>query len=434
MNRWQLLKKRLGTRSLDNLFIRGNSILEHYSVTPRRFRWILDNFVQFLDEYGITPTLPVPASVLNRHPTLFKEIQECGAELAVHGYRHIDYTQLTLEDVSRDLNLASDVFQKQGIKYSGHRFPYLRCDVDRIDLLSNAGFQWDSSEVISWDSIDPGILNSRDWKNYQTIINTYRAVDSNETRALPHLRKNLVEIPVSVPDDDILIERLRLKDGALCEEIWEGMVRHVRDRGELLVLQFHPERFKGYRNALENTLDQVKSWKDVWTASLDEIARWWCERGKFTFEVEKVARKRYRIKAYCTDRATVLLKNGLNGKSGIKLGKLGNVMEERAWEMESPVKPMIGISLETSSDVIEFLNSEGFAHEITDDPEGYSLFLKQTQALGEKEKKEILVSAERTKFPLIRFWRWPNRSKYSFAITGDIDGVTLWDFVERFYG
>ena len=36
--------------------------------------------------------------------------------------------------------------------------------------------------------------------------------------------------------------------------------------------------------------------------------------------------------------------------------------------------------------------------------------------------------------PLVRFGTWPRGAKSAFSVTGDIDALTIWDFVQRFRG
>jgi hypothetical protein len=36
--------------------------------------------------------------------------------------------------------------------------------------------------------------------------------------------------------------------------------------------------------------------------------------------------------------------------------------------------------------------------------------------------------------PLLRFGRWPRACRSALAVTGDIDALTIWDFVQRFRG
>ena len=434
MNRLGLLSRRLDTRSMEHILRRVYTILIRYGIGRRLFSRTLWDFIGLVRGYGITPTLPVTASVVGRHPNLFQQVQESGVELAVHGYRHVDYTQLPLEELRQDLRCAVEVFRTHGIRFSGYRYPYLRRDTERVDLLGEMGFEWDSSEVVSWHGLEASQFDKREWDAYERILATYEAADADAVRVLPRMSGGLVEVPVSVPDDDILVERLRLDDDGTMVKVWAGMVRRVRERRELLVLQVHPERFEWYRRALESTLRLAREGKDVWAASLGEIARWWREREDFGFEIEKISDGRYRVVARCTDRATILLKKGLTRGSGSGLWGSAVTVDARTFEVESPVKPVIGVDPETPTAVVRFLKEEGFAHTVAEKEGNCSFFLRHRGFFGENEKRRILESVEEIRFPLVRFWRWPEGARYSLAVTGDIDGVDLLDFWGRFYG
>ncbi|MFH1943912.1 MAG: polysaccharide deacetylase family protein [bacterium] len=409
------------------------SIFTRYGLNSHRFSKSLIGFVHLLRKYDITPTLPVTATVLDKHADLFRKIKDMGVEFAVHGYKHMDYTHVDIDKVYEHNKLAMDLFHKHGIHCSGYRYPYLRRDDERIHALKNMGFQWDSSHVISWNSLNPDDYGKECWDDYQRILKTYNASDAEESFSLPSFRNNLVELPVSVPDDDILVERLGVLDGFI-SQIWERMVTRIRDRGELLVMQCHPERFAAYKEALEKVIQLVKLHKDCWTESLGEIAEWWRERDTFRFDMKALSHQRYRIKACCTDRATILMKNGGGQNCGTMLFNSYYIVDEAEWDIESPVKPIIGIDGETSDDVIGFVRSEGYPYELTEKPEEYSVFLRHRGDFGEREKRQVLENIDKTPKPFIRFWRWPYGARYSLAITGDIDGVSIWDFLGRLNG
>lgn len=427
------LRTRLQTGSVLYIVSRICSILMRYGFTSRRFGELLYDFIALLRRYGVKPTLPVTASVLKRHPHMFQSVQSLGAEFAIHGYRHVDYTLLTPEEIAEHLHQAENIFRKYNISYSGYRFPYLRSDASRIDQLALQGFQWDSSEAISWNSLDPRKFDKREWKLYQRILQTYNASDADTSFALPFIRKGLVEIPVSVPDDDILIERLGLNDDELMKKIWEKMIRRIRERGELLVLQVHPERFRMYRHALEHLLILAKNWNDGWFATLDEICTWWKERHTFRFDVRKISNNRYRISAFCTDRATIEILNGSRERV-IPSQNADRTSKVKEWEMKCSKKPVIGIDPKTPAEVAHFIKSEGYAYEITEDPEECAVFLKECNQFTITDRHHLLRSIAKVQTPLIRFMRWPDRMKYGLSITGDIDGVDLWDFWGRFHG
>ena len=430
MNVHNFIKERLCVRSIESSFKRLSTLFSRYGFTSDKFVYSLHHFTKLAHQYGIVLTLPVTASVVNRHSRIFQRLQDQGVELAVHGSYHIDYTQLNINEVRHHLYQAAAIFNRHGIRYSGFRFPFLRKDNERIQLLNETGFLWDSSEVISWNSLDPNLFHNKNWADYQKIIKTYNAVDADQTESLPYIQNGLVEIPISVPDDDIIIERLGIKDEQLIYSIWEKILCSVRERGELFVLQVHPERYCLYQHALKRILQLAGRWGDVWITSLKEIAKWWQEKEDFRLVVKRGMNNRYHIIPECTDRATLIVENaGSNHHHNETI-----VLKKEKCEIESQRKPIIGIDPDASSDVIDILRREGYPYEISIAHQDYSHFIKQKGKLNPIKKKSLLQSIHDNPFPLIRFWRWPNQFRYSFAITGDIDGVNLWDYGERFYG
>jgi peptidoglycan/xylan/chitin deacetylase (PgdA/CDA1 family) len=394
---------------------------------------VLHRFIELVEKYSIKPTLPVTAAVLDRHPDLFQKVQDKGVELAIHGHMHMDYTQLTPEEIRNHFKLAKDVFNRHGINYSGFRFPYLRRNKVAMDLLLEAGFQWDSSEVISWNLPNPDLFDPATLKVYQSILNSYEPDSADQMPALPEMRGKMVEIPVSVPDDDILVDRLGLRECSKMSEIWQYMARQVRDRGEVLVMQVHPERFLMYQKSLQNLLEVISGQDGAWSVTMGELAEWWKERNNFSFSVVEKSCECFIVKALCTKRATVLYK-----PEGVRVECIdpaeAEVMEQMTWEVAGKCRPVIGVSRRSSPELVRFLKEEGFCCEITGQQDKCSVFFDHQGIMDYEDKKRILKSIYQTVHPVIRFWRWPEQKRFVLAITGDIDGVNIWDFWRRFYG
>ena len=434
MKRAAQMNSRLRIRSWNQSLSRVFSIFWRYGLNGKRFRGYLFGFVRLMKKYDITPTLPVTASVVDRHPDMFLKIQELGVEFAIHGFKHIDYTQLKKEEVKTHIRSAVDIFEHRGIRWSGYRFPLLRRNESLKPLLKQAGFLWDSSDVVSWNSLRSEDFSEERWQAYQMILETYRPVHAEDTQILPQTVNELVELPVSMPDDDILIERLGITDVETLIRIWQRMLDKARERGELLVLQTHPERFDVYRSALENIIQSAKAYGDVWIAPLGKIAQWWNEKHSFYFKMEEVSHYRYKVYAHCSDRATPLMYDRASLLDENDPFKHARVMKQKNWKVESPVIPVIGLKSGTPPDILDLLNQEGFAFEITEHPETCSACLKYAGDPEEEGKRRMQEMLETTDNPLIRFWRWPNAARCCLAISGDIDGVDLRDFWERFHG
>jgi hypothetical protein len=47
------------------------------------------------------------------------------------------------------------------------------------------------------------------------------------------------------------------------------------------------------------------------------------------------------------------------------------------------------------------------------------------------EQKALSREIEQSDTPLIRYWRWPNQARSAVSVTGDIDAITINDFILR---
>ncbi len=428
----ELLHERFATRSVDNFISRVYSISKHYGLDVHKYKRSLLDFINLMKKYNFKPTLPVTAIVLEKNPNLFHYLQSLGVEFAVHGYLHIDYSNMDKDTLFAHLKNAKEIFQRNNISFSGFRYPYLRKDKEKINFLAKSGFEWDSSQVVSWFFYKKDIFPENIWKNYQRILATYEPIDNETFFTLPYFIDGMVEIPVSVPDDEILIERLRLHDGGYVQSIWENMFHETIRNREMMILQVHPERFYNYRFALEHLLNLSSLNKDAWTASLGEIAEWWKERNNFQFQVKKISNNRFRVLSNTTERATILIKNGLLNSRR----KMDNytIITGNHWEISSPVQPVIGVDPDSNMKIMQFLKEEGFPCEIISDSSlQYAFSINHRGKLTYKDKRHYLDSINNCPNPVFRFWRWPYNNKACFAVTGDIDSVNIWDFFTRFY-
>ncbi len=386
-----------------------------------------------MKKYHLKPTFPLTAIVLEKNPNLFQNLQSLGVEFAIHGYLHIDYSNVDKKILADHLNRAKEIFHRNKISFSGFRYPYLCKDQAKIDFLAESDFQWDSSQVVSWYLSPKDIFAENVWQNYQKILATYQPQDNETCFTLPRFIDTMVEIPVAVPDDEILIERLRLNDGEQIRSIWANMLHETIRNREMMILQVHPERFQNYRSALKYLLTLTNMRTDVWCTSLGEIARWWKERANFRFKIKPISKKRYRVESHASDCATILIKNGLLNSDQ----KIDNytIVSGNHWELSSPVKPVIGIGPNSSKQVMKFLEGEGFPCEIiSDSSHDYAFTANHQGKLAYEDKRNLLESIDNCPNPLLRFWRWPDSYKACFAVTGDIDSVNIWDFFTRFYG
>ena len=416
-------------RNIAEILSRGMCVLKRYGLSTDKMQHYLNTYQTLLARYDITPTLFIAGDVLEKHPQLIHTFMSRNVDLGIHGYRHIDLAKLSFKKQKQQIERALKVFRRFSVTFSGFRCPYLNWNSHTLHVLEDCNISWDSSKTLLWNVIDK--KNTKEWSQWKRAISLYNYRDASHYISLPHLQSSLLEIPVSLPDDAMLIDRLAT---TTTHEMWTHILDETYDKGELFTLQLHPERIIVCRDILESVVKASKSYEPpVWIAPLSEIARWWREKETFHFKITEEGNSRYHIEALCSERALVLVKNAkvkcpdrdfFNGYTIIK----GN-----HFTLESSHRPAIGVSQRASSNVIKFLKNEGFFFEVSDKKEHYGIYCDGNMTIEENERK-ILHMIEQSPFPLIRFWRWPDGTRSALSITGDIDVVTLSDFFMRISG
>jgi hypothetical protein len=135
------------------------------------------------------------------------------------------------------------------------------------------------------------------------------------------------------------------------------------------------------------------------------------------------------VLAGCSERATLLLKNCEAEVPVAEQWSDGyQCITERELTVKSPRRPVIGVALDSSQEAFDFLRSEGFVVERSDQPDGYGIYLNNLQNFQVTDEKALSEKIERSKAPLLRYWRWPHQAKSALVVTGDIDAITLFDF------
>lgn len=256
---------------------RGRAITQRVGLTPGRMEDALRGFVRVAERHGARVTFPVTALTLTRSETFMRALAGCGptVELAAHGYRHVDHTLLPEAALATELAAALEVFRRASIPVTGFRAPYLRWTPALLETLAAAGLIYDSSQPVLWPVVDAGTLAPRERAALETLLAFDRPVPADPGAAMPRQLGGLVEIPVSFPDDEMLVERMGLVEADEIAGYWIRAFDLCHGRGECFVLQLHPERFPQCEGALELLLNHARRAPGgVWFASLIDVARW----------------------------------------------------------------------------------------------------------------------------------------------------------------
>lgn len=421
---WKFLRSYRGVKTT---LQRAGRIYARYGFSPRQLIGSISEFIDHLQAQGCSLTLPVTAQVVSKFPRVFRELSRKGVEFAVHGLAHLDYTLLAPERVERDLRQALSVFEQAGVPVSGFRFPYLRCNRALLQILERLPFEYDSSIPCFW----PKHLDILRHGNgvLHRMIDQYQPTSPERVPVLPAAQGPLVELPVSLPDDDILFDRIPAKRRNVVSGIWIAILQEVHARGELFVLQLHPERYRFLKNALAAVLEEAASLGGVWIAPLGEIVRWWKRRREWkpalSFadgQVEVVVDLSPAFQAALLEPA----------RREQPEPDWQAVVRDGHYRYRGTLLPFIGLGEGVGTGFESRLRDLGFYTTREFPPRQTSVFLAREP---EEDNLRLWLRQLRAHLPgpLIRIAPWPEGYCCALAITGDIDALTIQDFFHRIH-
>jgi hypothetical protein len=182
---------------------------------------------------------------------VLRELTGDGFEVGVHGLRHDGRDVVPRRTMEQRLPTMRSYAERWHAV--GFRSPATHRDWELMPLL---GFEYDSS----YTDTDP-----------------YEPQPGGCCTYLPYFNQDLVELPISLPQDHTLFAILQHPDA----DLWLRKARHVRDRHGLVVVLTHPDYAledpritEGYRQLL----DEFAADDTVWHALPRDVAAWWRQR------------------------------------------------------------------------------------------------------------------------------------------------------------
>jgi peptidoglycan/xylan/chitin deacetylase (PgdA/CDA1 family) len=430
------LSKWFKARGAKFILRRGMILLNRYGLNSRRIKANMQCLVQRLTDRGVSVTLFTPGSVMDRYPEFVKKLAEMGAEVAVHGYYHIDFYNLSLDVGEKHLLRAAWSFERNGVHPSGFRCPYTHGRDELLDGLPDGLFHYSSHRTIHWDhtnkSADSAGRAQKDTL-YNTIDKFYEPRSSDEAVSTPWFRGigNMVEIPLSIPDD------LQLRDGfglslEAMHTTWKDMLEQTHLRGELCTLLFHSE-LAGL--CADSILQLVEDACDlpgrVWITRLKDISAWWREKASFTVRATESGGEQ-EISFLASPRATILFKPGVGMDVGGTHWGMGYIrLSGDRFHLSCRVRPWIGLAAGARTETAAFLREQGYILDPMGQPEKCSIYLDKDMLAKLQNPVELVRYIEMQPGPLVRFWRWPDGSQSALCFTGDMDALSLVDYVTR---
>jgi peptidoglycan/xylan/chitin deacetylase (PgdA/CDA1 family) len=417
------------------LLKRARSITKHYGLTPTKMDQTLHLFAQTLGRFNCGASFPLTAVALKRNRNAIAKYLGRDIEFAVHGYTHIDYTQLEPEEQLAHLCHAREIFAQAGITAHGFRSPYLSRGTHLYAAIEAAGFSYASNQPIMWNVLDANDFAPSTYASYERAIDLYAPWHASEQPSLPRLCNQIVEIPVSLPDDEILLDRLGGETNGLVAKTWQRILSKSYQRGELFTVQLHPERFDRCAEGLSIVLTEARALTPaVWVARLDEIATWWRARAKAIVDVREVDDGALHLSLTGPPGTTLLVRGVDVAEPAVPWANGYRQIENTtAATVYCKQRPFIGVSPDSPPTLSNFLRQQGYIFQTATDGRPYTFYLDQTDFTAADELS-LLAQIENDDFALVRLCRWPHGARSALAISGDIDALTIWDYGLRFLG
>src|SRR5262249_41961318 len=96
----------LRRRNARYLLHRLVTVVRRHGITRTRAKKRIRAVVDDLAAFGCQPTFATPGRVVLSDPAFFRELQALGAELALHGFDHVDFRDLSPEEARARIDLA----------------------------------------------------------------------------------------------------------------------------------------------------------------------------------------------------------------------------------------------------------------------------------------------------------------------------------------
>jgi peptidoglycan/xylan/chitin deacetylase (PgdA/CDA1 family) len=405
---------------------RGLAVAGHYGLSTRRAKRRVLECVELLARYDARPMFATPGRVLEAERDFFVALAERGVELAPHGYDHLDFRRLGTERARLEFERSCAAFEGVGVPFTGFRCPYLSFDETVAPALPSGQFVYGSNMAIRWQ---PRIeLDAPTGAVARQLASFYQASPSERFTSRPRLADGIVEIPATLPDDfELTIARGSGAEGVAAA--WTDVLDQVAERGELFAPLFHPEAYDHCATAFEQALDRARrSDGAMWTPTLAEIGAWWTARAQAVVTIADDPGG-LRVEIDADPRATVLVR-GCGAAPTRAWGEGWDALTGTAFVLPGPTRPVVGLAAGVPESAAAILREEGFVVEPAS--ERSAVVLDEAAGVDFGDEVALLGHVEASAGPLVRVWRWPDGARSVVTVAGDLDALSITDYLARF--
>ena len=264
------LKFAFFSRGLKNGLFRLRTINKRFGFTPKKQIRLIEYYLSVLKRLDVKATFFIPARVLKRYIKDIRKLENGNIEWGIHGFVHTDLSKLEFEDQREHIAKAIDVFDRCKIPFKGFRAPYLRTNTYTFKAVASLKrFLYLSCDTLLWDDV-----YGQNYDYFKWVKDFYNPILHSSSASYIRTTNGIAEIPVSLPDDDTLVDRENLDVKSLLL-LWKKILRSCHEKNEIFVLQLHPERIYELDSVLFDLVKEAKSFNPpIWIATLGELAEW----------------------------------------------------------------------------------------------------------------------------------------------------------------
>ncbi|MFN8524210.1 MAG: polysaccharide deacetylase family protein [Chloroflexota bacterium] len=400
-------------------------ISQRFGWTTSRIEGLLAEYYALLETHNVPAVWNVTGDTAVRNPDVVRKYSGSLVEIGIHGWSHTDHQLIDNAAQALEVDRGIQAFESIGVPTRGWRCPYLRAGQGTLARVAQRGLAWEVSGSIELPMRAAVALDATGQDTWDRAIAFYGASPLAERLALPQIVNGTVHFFTSLPDDEMLIDRLSLPQSDLTR-IWLAMLDRTIADGELLAMQLHPERIRGFKAPLAQLIERTRASADrVWIASLGDLADWWQARSQTRINAQPTD-SGWRISAAAPHPVAIeLLAPGLTRPSAMTAGTMQ--VDGEAW----PGVGIVGAQAPTSAARLAEL---GFLAEPVTESRQYAAVLVEP---SDSDLAAFARSARRGEgiaSPLAHVAYWPAGFGSAMVITGDVCAMTLKDFAARVFG
>lgn len=145
--------------------------------------------IDILARYNVKATFFVIGQWAEKYPDSVRELYDAGHDVMNHSYDHPHFTELTSENMVKNVSHASDVIgEVTGVRPNLFRAPYGDYNAEVVKTMRNAGYY-----TIQWD------VDSLDWKDLSANDITSRVLSKVKPGSIILFHNAALHTPEALP-------------------------------------------------------------------------------------------------------------------------------------------------------------------------------------------------------------------------------------------